>query len=314
MIRYLGLVICSCTIGLKSVQLPISNISMEESIMDGAVCTFCIDLIIVYWNMLSECSCRLAFSKASGRFSANHIIFIRRMSKSRWSYEIEARDFRKDFTVAPIPPFFYWNIFPQSSVFSVILCFNELDFWKNQREIFNVEPIDFSRNHLELVFYAPNSKLCSMKRSHFESVIASSQISSTSNCSVEEDVHLSSSPTLPSDEDSRVLDLYEFQAFLSADVVHKRAVPAPSAAATSRPVFSAMFGSRMFDPQVLRLILRNLFATADGTSRCQLPGYHTTTHPSKTTSRAWRAGPVRCSAVQCELPECKQESISTDER
>ena len=97
-----------------------------------------------------------------------------------------------------------------------------------------------------------------MKRSHFESVIASSQISSTSNCSVEEDVHLSSSPTLPSDEDSRVLDLYEFQAFLSADVVHKRAVPAPSAAATSRPVFSAMFGSRMFDPQVLRLIFKAL--------------------------------------------------------
>jgi hypothetical protein len=55
-----------------------------------------------------------------------------------------------------------------------------------------------------------------------------------------------------------MLDCYEFQAFLSAEVVHNRALSAPSAAATSVPVFSAMFGSRMFDPQVLRLIVRAL--------------------------------------------------------
>jgi len=93
-----------------------------------------------------------------------------------------------------------------------------------------------------------------MKRSYF-SVIASSQISSTSSSgSIEDkvDVH-PSSPTL-----SRMLDCYEFQAFLSAEVVHNRALSAPSAAATSVPVFSAMFGSRMFDPQVLRLIVRAL--------------------------------------------------------
>jgi hypothetical protein len=95
-----------------------------------------------------------------------------------------------------------------------------------------------------------------MKRSYFDSVIGSSQISSTSSSSIEVEVY-PSSPTL-SWERSRVLDCYEFQAFLSAEVVHNRALSAPSAAATSVPVFSAMFGSRMFDLQVLRLIVKAL--------------------------------------------------------
>jgi hypothetical protein len=105
-------------------------------------------------------------------------------------------------------------------------------------------------------FHAPHSKACSMKRSFFNSAIASSQISSTSSCSIEEEVN-PSSPTL-SWERSRVLDCDEFQAFLSAEVVHNRALSATSAAATSVPVFSAMFGSRLFDSQVLRLIAKAL--------------------------------------------------------